>query len=164
MEKKELICLACYEERLASVFDTAATFLFYTKSKEGFSSAGHLCLPSTNPMDRVLALASCGVTTLLCGALCGCTKQQLTGAGIVVRPWLCGNAEVVLSAFLDGTLEEFCMPGCRPMNANGSPSALRCCAIGNRTGGQLKGRQRGRGCHGGDFTKRKGYKNENSSK
>lgn len=130
MEKKTLLCLACYQDRLASVCENADEYkLFEIRDSKSYP-AGLLSLPSKDPMDRTSAILACGVTFLMCGAICEETRLRLERDGVIVFPWLTGTVDQALSAFLANSFASLAMPGC-----------------GDRV--QHKGRDRGRGKHWG---------------
>lgn len=160
--KKTILCLACYGDRLASVFDNADEFRFYEVDESQIYPAGHLSLPSKDPMDRTSAILACGVNTLICGALCGRTENQLINAGIAVLPWIRGSIEDVLDAFERNSMESLVMPGCRAGVGDGMGMGCR------RNGGSGKGLGRrrvtggqGPGC--GADTPRMGKNNRRGS-
>jgi predicted Fe-Mo cluster-binding NifX family protein len=107
----KLICLACYQNRLASVCENADGYKLFEIRDKKFYPAGLLSLPSKDPMDRTSAILACGVTAFLCGAICTKTRQTLEKAGITVLPWLTGSETKVLEGFLHGTLADLSMPG-----------------------------------------------------
>ena len=109
-----LLCLACYQGRLASVCDNADEYKLFEIRDDNIYPAGHLSLPSKDPMDRTSAILACGVSFLLCGALCAQTQLHLQGGGVIVIPWLTGAIDEVLEAFRENTLEALTMPGCQP--------------------------------------------------
>lgn len=111
MDSAKLICLACYQDRLASVCENADGYkLFEIRDKKSYP-AGLLSLPSKDPMDRTSAILACGVTIFLCGAIRNRTRHVLEKAGIEVIPWLTGTEGQVLDGFLHGQLAELTMPG-----------------------------------------------------
>ncbi|WP_051295129.1 NifB/NifX family molybdenum-iron cluster-binding protein [Maridesulfovibrio bastinii] len=107
-----LLCLACYNDRLASVFDNATEFKIFRIEENNICPAGHLSLPSKDPKDRTSAILACGATTLICGALCGCTRNLIESTGVKVVPWIRGTVEEVLAAVSDNCLDSLAMPGC----------------------------------------------------
>jgi len=141
-----IICLACYGDRLASVFDNADEFRFYKVDGEEICPAGRLSLPSKDPLDRTSAILACGVNTLICGAVCRRTQQQFCNAGIAVRPWVRGGVEDVLDAFVQDTLGSLAMPGCRAVADGGAKPGMSCCRSGKGFGRQRAGA-------GGDLNK-----------
>lgn len=68
-------------------------------------------------MDRTSAILACGVTFLICGAICVQTLKHLEHGGVTVVPWLTGTQQDVLDAFRDDTLTSLSMPGCHSPNA-----------------------------------------------
>ncbi len=108
-----LLCLACFEDRLASVFDNAPDLKLFRMEDNKICPAGYLSLPSKDPKDRTSAIIACGATFLICGAICGCTMNELEQAGVRVIPWITGMTEQVLSAYQQNCLENHVMPGCR---------------------------------------------------
>jgi len=107
-----LLCLACFENRLAALFENSQVFRLYRADKGRFVPHGHLTLPPQEPSEMVAALKSCGVDVLICGAVGGCTRRILAQAGIEVVAWVRGDLERVLEAYGNGTLDKLAMPGC----------------------------------------------------
>jgi len=121
-----IVCLACYEDRLASVFENAQEYKFFDVQENGnIYPAGHLSLPSKDPSDRTSAILACGVSFLICGALCGQTRKAIEQTGIRLAPFIKGSVDDVLDAFSLGTLDALAMPGCRG-----------CCRDRGRNGGR----------------------------
>lgn len=120
-----LLCLACYGDRLASVFDNATEFKIFRLESNKICPAGHLSLPSKDPKDRTSAILACGVTILICGALCGCTKSEIESTGIKVVPWIRGSVHDVLRALDENSLDALAMPGCSQGNGHGRCRRLK---------------------------------------
>lgn len=128
---KRLLCLACYQDRLASVCDNADEYkLFEIRDFKSYP-AGLLSLPSKDPMDRTSAILACGVTYFMCGAICEETRLRLERGGVMVFPWLTGSVDQALRAFMGDSFAPLAMPGCRERfrrngrirNENGRSSA-----------------------------------------
>ncbi|MBN2139617.1 MAG: dinitrogenase iron-molybdenum cofactor biosynthesis protein [Desulfovibrionaceae bacterium] len=128
-----LICLACYEDRLASVFESAPELRLFKTGEQGPVLAGRMSLPPGEPVDRVSALVACGVQLLICGAVCGCTRRMLENSGLIIHPWVRGGVDEVLAAFERGALDKLSMPGCRNRPGQGRGR----CARQGRGGGGL---------------------------
>ena len=107
-----LLCLACFENRLAALFENSQVFRLYRATGGRFVPDGHLTLPPQEPSEMIAALKSCGVDVLICGAVSGCTRRMLTQAGIEVVAWVRGDLDQVLEAYGNGTLDALAMPGC----------------------------------------------------
>jgi predicted Fe-Mo cluster-binding NifX family protein len=109
-----IVCLACYQDRLASVFENASEFRLYRVDDEkNIYPAGHVSLPSKDPTDRTSAILACGVNLLVCGGVCGGVRKTLESSGMDLRPWLRGEVDEVLEAFRNDELDRLSMPGCR---------------------------------------------------
>ena len=65
--------------------------------------------------DRVNRLTSSGIEVLICGAISEPLYDMLELAGIEVTPFLSGDAEGLLNAFIEERISDprFLMPGCR---------------------------------------------------
>ncbi len=116
-----LICLACYEDRLATVCENADEYRLFEIREGKIYPAGHLSLPSKDPMDRTSAILACGVSFLVCGAVCADFRFRMEHGGITVIPWITGKVEIVLDAFCCSTLHELTMPGSPDMDKLKSP-------------------------------------------
>ncbi len=97
--------------RIAPLFDTAETFMLIDPGRETKSvNLNDQPLP-----DKCLFLQSCGVTTLLCGALSQKGRDWLSESGLAVHAFLSGDVREVLQAYLEGGqvgLVRYAMPGC----------------------------------------------------
>lgn len=132
-----IVCLACYGDRLAAVFENADELkLFDVHDNGNIYPAGHLSLPSKDPTDRTSAIMACGVSFLVCGALTWQARRAIEQAGVAVAPFVRGRVDEVLRAVADGTLESMAMPGC---------GCGRCCRDRPGFGGRGNGRRDGRG-------------------
>ena len=108
-----MICLACFENRLASVFEHASDLRLYTLEDGRLQAAGHLPLATGCSVEDVLRLRDDGVRQLVCGAICGATRSQLERAGVDVRPWVRGELDQVVHALETGTLDGMRLRRCR---------------------------------------------------
>ncbi len=109
-----IICLACYEERLASVFENAQEYRFFDVHENGeIYPAGHLSLPLRDTADRTSAILACKVSFLICGAICGQTRKAMQHAGLSIASFIKGSVEEVLEALRQDALHTLAMPGCR---------------------------------------------------
>jgi predicted Fe-Mo cluster-binding NifX family protein len=108
----ELLCLACYGSRLASLYEGATEFqLFRVGDDHDIYPAGQISLPSRDPLGRASVFCSCGVTFLLCGGISSVSQKVLQENGIEVVSWIRGEIGEVLSAWLSRTLSELRLPG-----------------------------------------------------
>ncbi len=108
-----LICLACYQDRLATVCENADEYRLFEIRDGNIYPAGHLSLPSKDPMDRTSAILACGVSFLICGAICSDMHAKLEHEGVSVISWITGEAQSILDAFCCDSLQDLAMPGYR---------------------------------------------------
>lgn len=108
------IAVPVCEGRLSPVFDWSERAIVADVLDGRESGREEISLAGETPPGRVERLASLGVGTLLCGAISGPLLALAEAKGVKVLPWLCGDAEEVLAAFVQGELpaERFVMPGC----------------------------------------------------
>lgn len=108
------VCLAAFNDRLASLFDTAMSLEVYVRQQDGAMHQGRVMLPGTDPYFRVRALLACRVDVLICGAISSRLLRLLRQSGIEVLPWFRGTLAEVLHAWCVSDLERLAMPGCHP--------------------------------------------------
>ena len=112
------IGISTWDQRISPVFDTSTSLLVVEVAEGREVSRETRPLPDGPLPERARQLANWGVEVLLCGAI----SQRLSGMaalyGIRLIPWLSGNVEEVLTAFLVGQFtggvpdQRFAMPGC----------------------------------------------------
>ncbi len=108
------VCLAAFNDRLASLFDTAMSLEVYVRQEDGPVHKGRVLLPGRDPYFRVRALLACRVDVLICGAISSRQFRLLMQSGITVLPWYRGTLAEVLEAWCASDLDRLAMPGCRP--------------------------------------------------
>lgn len=108
------VAIPVWQDRVSPVFDTARTVLLLgiEGGREVERSIMHLM--QGFPPLRVRRLRDRGVELLICGAISRPFAHLCEGAGIRVIPWVAGQVDEVLAAFLDDRLPDpsFTMPGC----------------------------------------------------
>lgn len=129
-----IVCLAQYNDRLASLFESADTYAIHQVQENDARLLGTVPVDGLARKDRLDLLTRYSVALLVCGALCGCDQRVLSEAGIAVKPWVCGSADDVLTALRSNALrrdeqgsdaqgsdalESLTMPGCRNMRGGG---------------------------------------------
>jgi predicted Fe-Mo cluster-binding NifX family protein len=72
-------------------------------------------LLDSGPFDRANQIKGFGVDVLICGAVSKALESAMSGMGIDVLSFICGDIETVISAFIKGRLssDRFLMPGRR---------------------------------------------------
>jgi predicted Fe-Mo cluster-binding NifX family protein len=106
------IAIPTWNGRVSPVFDTASRLVVAEVDKGRERSRfetdiGEHFLPS-----KTMRLTQLGVDMLICGAISGQCAYMVTTAGIELIPWISGQVEEVLQAFLRGNLfdTQFLMP------------------------------------------------------
>ncbi|BFR47357.1 dinitrogenase iron-molybdenum cofactor biosynthesis protein [Nitratidesulfovibrio sp. HK-II] len=120
------VCLACYEDRLATLLETAAELRCVRMTGGVPMERTVLSVPDGGPTPLIDVLSRHGVSLLVCGGIRPCWRSAVEMAGIAVLPWLSGSEADVLSALARGRPDALAMPGCRPHRARG---------VGARRGG-----------------------------
>jgi len=114
-----LVCLACYEDRLASLLETAASLRLYRVGDGGAEFAGECLMPGEGLPGPPGGLRRAGVSRLVCGgATCRCVEMFLD-AGIRMDPWIAGQVDEVLEAVVHGRVSALRAPGICPRRAAG---------------------------------------------
>lgn len=117
-----LVCLACYEERVAALLETATQLRLYLQEPAGLAPCGVAPVPETGVLALADQLSARGVELLICGGLSGCALSALRQSGVAVAPWVGGAADDVAAAFgasgLPG-LSAYRLPGCGQGNCQG---------------------------------------------
>ena len=95
------------------MFDTASRLLVAEVDKRRERSRFETDISEQFLPSKTMRLAELGVETLICGAISGQCAYMVTTAGIELIPWISGEVEEVLQAFLGGNLFDtrFLMPG-----------------------------------------------------
>jgi predicted Fe-Mo cluster-binding NifX family protein len=116
------VALPVAEGRISPVLDAAARLLVVTR-RRGKESNRRECVVGPLPLNAMAAaIAELKVDVLLCAALSEALRRALEAHGVRVCRHLCGDAEIVLGAFLAGHLRQadFRMPGCWGWHLDGT--------------------------------------------
>lgn len=99
---------------VSPVFDVARNLLSVASRDRHGQDREEAILETSDPFLRAQKIKDLGVDVVVCGAISRVYEMALSGKGIKVISSVCGPLEDVLSAFLDGTLDDskFLMPGC----------------------------------------------------
>ena len=103
-----------WEHRVSPVFDTARSVVVVAVDSRREVSRSRIELNKGSLHDRVDALRAGGVDVLLCGAISRPLYEMLESAGIEVTPFLSGQIEELLQAFMEDRITDplYLMPGC----------------------------------------------------
>lgn len=105
---------ACWDNRIAPVFDTAQQILVVTVESGRIVHETFEPLSVTQPIQLPLRLVELSISTLICGAISRPIQGLVIAYGIRVIPFVAGDLREVLQAWLSGALlsNTFAMPGC----------------------------------------------------
>ncbi|HOD74571.1 MAG TPA: NifB/NifX family molybdenum-iron cluster-binding protein [Syntrophorhabdaceae bacterium] len=139
-----VIAVTNWQGGVSPVFDVSDRLCVVETSDGAEVRRATVLLKSRDPFGRAREVAAAGVEVLICGAVSHAFENALISSGILVLPFVCGDLEAVIGAFLQGGLMDnrFLMPGCFGKRQN---HGFRC--------------RRGRRAHGGvlptDINKRR---------
>ncbi len=150
---------AFLEKRIAPVFDTARQFhVIEVESGRIIGDAQVIVTPDL-PLQKMLRLTELGIDTLICGAISRPLQAMVAAYGIQVIPFVAGNLEDVIRAWLKGGSlgNHFAMPGCcrrgsrpgRPLDFYQEEKNMNGRKKGGMGTGGGQGQGRGRGPGGG---------------
>lgn len=140
-----LICLACYQDRMATLCENAESFRLFRVEEGKPVADGELRINGNDPAALASSLSEAGVSELLCGGITGCSRRSLGLDGVKVTSWIRGTQDEVLNAWQEGSLDSLTMPGC------GGPRCGRGMGLGAGQGrglGQAQGTGQGRAGRG----------------
>lgn len=108
------VAIPISRERVSPVFDTAETLVVVDFDGKREDSRYRVEMQSRSLPDRAKRLTGNGIEVLLCGAISRHLFDMLDAAGIKVMPFLSGNAETLLNAFIEDRISDpqYLMPGC----------------------------------------------------
>ena len=99
-----IIALSVWQERISPLFDMARQLWVVEAEKGREVSRREVPLNEGLFQLRAAKLSQLGVEILLCGAISRPFAYMLTSSGIRVFPFLSGDAQEVLEAYLAGEL------------------------------------------------------------
>ncbi|MBN1162966.1 MAG: NifB/NifX family molybdenum-iron cluster-binding protein [Candidatus Krumholzibacteriota bacterium] len=108
------IAITVWENRVSPLFDSARTALVVELDRDSARERRYEPLGPEIPISRALKLSQLGVRVLICGAISEFFADLIAAQGIQVIPFVTGNVEEVLEAYIKGSLtrDPFRMPGC----------------------------------------------------
>lgn len=105
---------AYLNKRIAPVFDTARHFHLVEVQSGRIVSETEETMALEMQVHKTQRLAGMGIDTLICGAISRPLQAMVAACGIRVIPFVAGDLDVVVRAWLKGGLHgrAFAMPGC----------------------------------------------------
>jgi len=110
------VVLTVWGNRISPVADSARQLLVVDVADRAIRDRRTEYLDSESVFYRARRLADLEVKIFICGAISDFFAGLVEGYGIRLIPFICGQAEEVLDAYLDDSLQSprFMMTGCRP--------------------------------------------------
>ncbi len=99
-----LVCLACYEQRIASLLENASHLMVFALDQGRAEARADIPAPAGGAQALTTLLGSLGVKVLVCGALDGNWERALRGAGIRIRAWVGGTVDDILDGLREGRI------------------------------------------------------------
>ncbi|MDD3846219.1 MAG: hypothetical protein PHC90_07655, partial [Syntrophorhabdaceae bacterium] len=109
-----VIAIANWQKSVSPVFDVSDRLCVIEIADGAEVRRETVLLKYTDPFGRAREVAQASVEILICGAVSRAFETALISVGIRVLPFICGELEAVIGAFLRGGLMDshFIMPGC----------------------------------------------------
>ena len=107
------IAIPTWNGRISPVFDTALRLLVVKLEKGRELRRFEVGIGEHFLPGKTIKLSELGIDTLICGAISEQFSYMVTNAGITLIPWISGQVEDVLQAYLAGNLHtiQFLRPG-----------------------------------------------------
>ena len=117
------IAIPYWEGKVSPVLDTSTRLFVFDIEGQEETTRCEVPLSGSDLGRRCDVIKQSGVEVLICGAISRPFYRMLGAAQVEVIPWISGQVEEVVSAYLDQTLnhERFLMPGCRWQKTVRSP-------------------------------------------
>jgi predicted Fe-Mo cluster-binding NifX family protein len=108
------IAIPIWNGRVSPVFDTASRLVVVEITEESEVSRFETDISEYFLPSKSMRLTGLGIDILICGAISRPLASMITTTGIKLIPWISGQVEEVVQAFLNNTLFDprFIMPGC----------------------------------------------------
>jgi len=109
------IAMTVWGNRISPVFDSAQTILLADIKDKSITDIHHEFIPLTTPSTLARTLIDLEIDRLICGAISQRPAQIIERAGILLLPFISGNARHVLELYVrEKPIDSYRMPGCYP--------------------------------------------------
>ena len=107
------VAMPVWEGRISPVFDAARRLMVVDVIQDMEIKRREVPLGGVSPLYRVRRMADLGVDVLICGGISRSYVDLMDAFTIAVVPWITGEPEQILTAYLRGDLPslQFAMPG-----------------------------------------------------
>lgn len=111
---KTRLAIPIWSGRVCTVFDFAQRFLVVDFEGNKELDRKEYVLENVPPLIRASRLLHLNVQVLICGAISSSLASFVNNYGIRTIPFICGDIEEVLNAYIAGSLSSprFRLPGC----------------------------------------------------
>lgn len=99
------IAIPIYGDRVSPRFDCSNSFSLISIENGKIVERNDVLLPLDNPITGIEGLIKLKVDILICGAINGFTVRMLHDKGIKVIPWIIGEIDKIVEAFISGELK-----------------------------------------------------------
>ena len=108
------VALTVWESRISPVADSARQLIVVDVENRTIRGRRTECLDSESVFYRARRLADLEVKLFICGAISDFFASLVEGYGIRLIPFICGEVDEVLDAYLEDSLRSprFMMTGC----------------------------------------------------
>ena len=108
------VALTVWNKRVSPVFDVSRKVIVLDIENAKELGRSEHTLDADTPVSKARRLSELGVDALICGALSQPFADSLSAQGIKTVPFIAGDIDEVLSAYLSGDLHDrdLSMPGC----------------------------------------------------
>ena len=103
-----------FNGRVSPVFDSSRRLLLFEVDGKRVVNTSTIEWADTPRTQRDKRIRSMGVDVLLCGGISHLLAEKIEEEGIVLIPWMSGEIQEMVCAFLDDNLNDpgLVMPGC----------------------------------------------------
>jgi predicted Fe-Mo cluster-binding NifX family protein len=110
------LAIPIWNDRVSSAFDFAHRLLLVDIERGHEIGRSEIPFPAKSDPEKVNGLKSSSVKVLICGAISRSLASQVRASGIKVLPYVVGQVDEVLKAYLAGRLihPKYILPGSWP--------------------------------------------------
>ncbi len=108
------IAIPIWNDRVSPVMDSAGRLMVVEINNGAVDSKVLIDIPQLHPVQKVRFIVNQGIDRLICGAISHRLQMMLTASGLTIMPWVKGQVEDIIAAFINGNLQnqDFYLPGC----------------------------------------------------
>lgn len=119
------VAISIWQNCISPVFDVAENILLIDIVDNQVASSTSVGLGSDQPFTRAKILSDWGVSVLICGAISQTLKMAVSGQNIEIISYVFGPLETILSAYINGQLQDGCNDAFPDHKKRGQPKCYR---------------------------------------